>query len=95
MDYHPDSVILGCTHFPLLGEAITSVLPPGTSIVDSASTTAVFAEAMLTESGLASAQPRKGDLRLLATDGATRFARVGGQFLGCDLAVSDVELVDL
>jgi glutamate racemase len=95
MDYHPDSVILGCTHFPLLGEAITSVLPPGTSIVDSASTTAVFAEAMLTESGLASAQPRQGDLRLLATDGATRFARVGGQFLGCDLAVSDVELVDL
>ena len=36
-----------------------------------------------------------GTLRLLATDGATRFARVGGQFLGRDLSYSDVELVDL
>jgi len=36
-----------------------------------------------------------GTLRLLATDGATRFARVGGQFLGHDLSYSDVELVDL
>ena len=34
-------------------------------------------------------------LRLLATDSATRFARVGGQFLGQDLSYRDVELVDL
>jgi glutamate racemase len=95
MDYRPQSVILGCTHFPLLGEAIANVLPDGTSIVDSASTTAAFAEAMLGQGGLANARPTPGNLRLLATDGATRFARVGGQFLGCDLSVADVELVDL
>ena len=95
MDFRPNSIILGCTHFPLLGEAIANVLAEGTSIVDSASTTAAFAEAMLAESGLANAQAAQGDLRLLATDGATRFARVGGHFLGCELSVPDVELVDL
>jgi glutamate racemase len=95
MDYRPNSIILGCTHFPLLGDAVANVLPEGTSIVDSASTTASFAEAMLGESGLGNAQPAPGVLRLLATDGATRFARVGGHFLGCELSVSDVELVDL
>ena len=32
---------------------------------------------------------------LLATDGATRFARVGGQFLGHDLSPDDIQIVDL
>jgi glutamate racemase len=32
---------------------------------------------------------------LLATDGAERFARVGGTFLGCSIAPADVEIVDL
>ena len=95
MGYRPDSVILGCTHFPLLGDAIGNVLPVGSSVVDSASTTAGFAEAMLAENGLSNAQATAGELRLLATDGATRFARVGGHFLGCELSVADVELVDL
>ena len=36
-----------------------------------------------------------GEQRFLATDGATRFARVGGQFLGHALTYKDVELVDL
>jgi hypothetical protein len=36
-----------------------------------------------------------GSLRLLATDSATRFARVGGQFLGHELSYEDVEIVDL
>jgi glutamate racemase len=34
-------------------------------------------------------------VRLLATDGAERFARVGGMFLGRELAPADVEIVDL
>ena len=95
LGYRTDSVILGCTHFPLLGDAIANVLPDGTSVVDSASTTASFAEAMLAENRLSNAQATAGELRLLATDGATRFARVGGLFLGCELSVADVELVDL
>ena len=36
-----------------------------------------------------------GSLVLMATDGATRFARVGGQFLGQPLTAQDVQLVDL
>ena len=36
-----------------------------------------------------------GNLKLLATDGVKRFARVGGQFLGESLAADDIHLVDL
>jgi glutamate racemase len=92
---NPESVILGCTHFPLLRDTFASVFDDGVSIVDSASTTAAAARDQLARLELANDQSDSGTLRLLATDGATRFARVGGQFLGEDLSYKDVTLVDL
>jgi glutamate racemase len=92
---HPESVILGCTHFPLLRDTFAAVFDDGTSIVDSASTTAAAANRLLAELSLANDDGNVGKLALLATDGATRFARVGGQFLGHDLGHDDIEVVDL
>mgnify|MGYP001821290313 FL=1 len=92
---HPDSVILGCTHFPLLRDTFSAVFDPGVAIVDSANTTATAARALLESLDLARDGGEKGGLTLLATDGATRFARVGGQFLGRDLTWKDIEVVDL
>ena len=91
----PTSVILGCTHFPLLRQPIAAAFDAGVSIIDSASTTAVVAGEMLESLDLTSNQQTPGALTLLATDGATRFARVGGWFLGHDLSADDVSLVDL
>lgn len=91
----PDSIILGCTHFPLLKETIRAVAAPGVAIVDSASTTAAVVRETLDAAGARRQSSDAGYLRLLATDGATRFARVGGQFLGESLTREDVELVDL
>jgi glutamate racemase len=90
----PDSVILGCTHFPLLRPTIERVFDSGISVVDSASTTAAVARSMLDELSLA-ANAGGGGLEFLATDGATRFARVGGQFLGEFFSTDDVSIVDL
>jgi len=94
-DYRPDSVILGCTHFPLLRDTIAAVLPAQTAIVDSASTTAAVAEQALADQALSRGSSEHGRLSLLATDGAQRFARVGGRFLGADLDAADITLVDL
>ena len=90
-----DTIILGCTHFPLLRGAIRDVADDNVTLVDSASTTAGVVRATLEADGATRGGDSPGSLRLLATDGATRFARVGGQFLGRDLSYSDVELVDL
>jgi glutamate racemase len=90
-----DSVILGCTHFPLLRDAITAAFDDSVAVVDSASTTADVAGNLLESLGLANDSGHAGSLTLLATDGATRFARVGGWFLGTDLSTGDVTLVDL
>ena len=91
----PDSVILGCTHFPLLRDTFRAVFDDDVAIVDSANTTAAAARELLADLGIARNHDAEGSLTLLATDGATRFARVGGQFLGRDLTWEDIEVVDL
>ncbi len=93
--HNPDTIILGCTHFPLLKETIRSVVDADVMLVDSASTAAEVVRAALVADGSMRDIGKPGTLRLLATDGATRFARVGGQFLGHDLSYNDVEVVDL
>lgn len=91
----PDTLVLGCTHFPVLAPLLARLAGPGVVLVDSAGTTA---EALAAELGA----PRPGEgaagsgsVRLLATDGPERFAAVGSRFLDLPLAAADVEIVDL
>ena len=93
--FEVDSIILGCTHFPLLRDTITGVAGDGVTVVDSAVTTAAVVREILSSRGDLCDSQQPGHLHLLATDGATRFARVGGQFLGEPLTAEDVHLVDL
>ena len=91
----PDSVILGCTHFPLLTSVIRATLGPVPRIVDSASAAASVVAKTLEDAQLLRQEVSAAQLRLLVTDGAARFARLGPRFLGESFAPSDVELVDL
>lgn len=90
----PDTLVLGCTHFPMLADSIRAVAGPDVSIVDSAETTARYVRQTLESEDLA-AREGEGSLRLLATDAADRFARIGGRFLERPIRPHEVELVDL
>lgn len=92
---HPDCLLLGCTHFPVLKPVIASVLESNVTIVDSAETTARRVHELLEQQQLMSVATQPGATRLLATDGTARFARVGSQFFGERIDESAVELVDL
>jgi glutamate racemase len=85
-----DCLVLGCTHFPLLKETIAEVAGPEVRLVDSGETAATAVEQILIDRNTG-----KGSVRYLATDGAERFARVGGLFLGEAIEAYDVEIVDL
>jgi glutamate racemase len=91
----PDTLVLGCTHFPMLAEAIRQAVGPGIRIVDSAQTTAASVAAQLRNAGLARMAADSGTIRLLATDGRERFARVGSRFLKRPISADEVELIDL
>ena len=90
----PDTLVLGCTHFPMLVNAIRAAIGPSVRIVDSAATTAKSVRERLGAGGLTSATGRSA-VRFLATDSPERFARVGSRFLGQTLTPEDVELIDL
>lgn len=90
----PDTLLLGCTHFPVFKSALRNVLGEAVTIVDSAETTAAALQVMLHQEGIAAAR-QDGEVRFLATDGRERFARVGALFLGHAFRPEDVELVDL
>lgn len=92
---HADTLLLGCTHFPVLAPELARVLGPSVAIVDSAATTASVLADTLAARGLLRPGTGPGTVTLLATDGAERFARVGAVFLGRALAAADVEIVDL
>ena len=91
----PRSIILGCTHFPLLRTAIRRVTGDDVAIVDSASTTAITVAGLLDELGLRRLGDDRPPLRLTATDGPGRFARIGSLFLSEPVSESAIELVDI
>jgi len=91
---NPDTLVLGCTHYPLLRALIEQAVPPGMRVIDSAESTA---DAALRLINGRTASPT-GDcantmIRCFATDSVDKFQRLGSRFLGCP--VGDVELVDL
>ncbi|MDP2122842.1 MAG: glutamate racemase [Parvibaculum sp.] len=91
----PDTLVLGCTHFPALARVIGKVAGKNVKLVDSAATTARFVERELAAKGMAAKRRGKGKTRFMATDSPERFARVGGIFFGEAIAAKDVELVDI
>ncbi len=91
----PDTLVLGCTHFPLLASAIRKVVNEDTIIVDSAATTAERVNEELTRRDIKRPDKGCGSTRYLTTDDVARFARTGTRFLGTAISEGEIELVDL
>lgn len=92
-----DSLVLGCTHFPVLAEAIKTVVGSDVILVDSAKTVAQEVAECLRTLGVE--HPKgdftRGSIQLMVTDGPARFARVASYFFHGVISVDQVEQVDL
>lgn len=92
----PDTLVLGCTHFPVLADTIRKIIGSNVALVDSAETTALaVADALASGSLGSTSKANGGTARIFATDSPERFARVGAVFLGRPIDAEAVELVDL
>ena len=87
----PDTVILGCTHYPLLAPTLQRLLP-GVRLIDSAQATARSLHKALSDQQLLTTHTQ-GAERFLVTDNVDRFCSSGAAFLGRQ--PNPVELVDL
>lgn len=91
----PDTLVLGCTHYPALRDVIAAAAGRAVRIVDSAETTARATRDILQSADLLRPAGTPGQVHFLATDGVARFASVGGRFLGRALDAAEIELIDL
>lgn len=88
-DFHPNALVLGCTHYPILRDVIQQTVGENVKLIDSGEATAEEVEKLLAKKGLASERevpPTRSlcdDLdHFYVTDAAERFARVAERFLG-------------
>jgi glutamate racemase len=93
-----DTLVLGCTHYPLLRNVIAATVGPSVALVDSAEETARAARALLERqgTGVVPGTPTGGTGaadHFYVTDSSERFREVGARFLGRPL--ERLELVDL
>lgn len=80
-----DTLVLGCTHYPLLKRTISKVMGPEVTLIDSAEATAAEVERVLTELNLLNDSAKAGSKRFFVTDSPERFVKVGSIFFGEDL----------
>lgn len=91
----PDTLLLGCTHFPLLCQTLRKVIGPHVAIVDSAQATARKAREILEQNcdlRPAAASPYR---KFMITDNPDRFMRTGTAFLGRPIEPDELEVIDL
>ena len=77
-----DTLILGCTHYPLLRPLLAEVVGPGVRLQDSATAVAERAAAILAETGLENPSGEPPRYTYHVTDMPHRFQEVGQRFLG-------------
>lgn len=89
-----DTLLLGCTHFPVFKKTLQTLLPQEVSIVDSAEATAVALHQLLTEKKLIATGADKPRTHFLVTDSVQRFQKISPLFLGDTLQVESIEAID-
>ena len=92
----PDTLVLGCTHYPLLRPLIENAVPQGMRVIDSAESAAESAARMFNGRAKSIAvgdDDQSTEIHCFATDSVEKFERLGSRFLG--RPVGSVQLVDL
>lgn len=88
-----DTLVLGCTHYPLLKGIISEIMGDAVALVDSAEETARVVRKILTARGETRPDQERGNHHFFVTDVPAGFIRVGNRFLGG--ALGDVYQVNL
>ncbi len=89
VEFRPDALVLGCTHYPILRDVIRQTVGENVKLIDSGEAAADEVAELLAARGLESTKTIMGDRSLCddldhfyVTDAAERFARVSERFLG-------------
>jgi len=77
-----DTLVLGCTHYPILRAAIEKVMEGSVTLIDSGEAAAAVVERVLDDHGLRNPSSQRPNFRFYVSDLPAKFAEVGERFLG-------------
>jgi glutamate racemase len=80
-----DTLIMGCTHYPVIRSAIAGVLSAGVHLIDSGEAAAEVVERLLDERSLRNPSTQQPHLQFFVSDIPAKFSEVGQRFLGQNL----------
>lgn len=80
-----DTLVLGCTHFPLLTNVIGKTMGEEVTLIDPAEGTALMTKQILTENNMLNSDKNTGTYRFFVSDFGQRFEQIGSNFLGQDI----------
>ncbi len=90
-----DTVILGCTHYPILRDSIADYLGANVVLIDSGAATAEAVRDALQSQGLCNSGHSTGMHRLCISDRVSSFARIASLLLGEPVMAGQIERVDM
>jgi len=88
-----DTLVLGCTHYPLLAGLIEEIAGPGIRLVDSAKNCAVAVRQTLIERGIKSSKRTRGRLNVALTDGSNSFLPTAERVLQLEIDSVETRIV--
>ncbi|MGN6391735.1 MAG: glutamate racemase [Gemmatimonadales bacterium] len=89
-----DTLVLGCTHYPLLKPLLQRVIGDDVRLIDSGEETAAVVEHVLQRGGLAAPEGGRATHRFVVSDDEARFLQVGARFIGDRLGRAEVVPLD-
>ena len=89
-----DTLIMGCTHYPIISRIIGAVMGREVTLIDSGRETAFCCSQMLEEGNLLSSRSSKGECSFYVSDRVDDFSRIAGIFLGQDIG-QEVQQIDI
>ena len=86
---HVDTLLLGCTHYPLLADLVRSVVGPGVAVIDSATATASALASLLEVHDLGAAEDAEPEHLQLTTGDVRAFTATSRQLFGERFAAAE------
>ncbi|MEF9953457.1 MAG: glutamate racemase [Clostridium sp.] len=88
-----DSLVMGCTHYPLLNNVVQRVMGEGVTLINPAKETALELKDILIDTGIMNDNTTKGRYTYFVSDNAKKFVTVGERFL--NRKIQDIEEIDI
>lgn len=93
-DEKVDTIILGCTHYPIIKNAISYIMGDDITLIDSGKETACFAAEILKGLGLQTEKKEEGKCRFYVSDTTEEFSKYAELFLGRNVS-HEVSRIDI